>query len=71
MILQILQISKNYNKEMKEFKVYDSICLEVFKLINILLTLPGCTAIAKAFSQMKITKNRLSKRISDSGINGA
>ncbi len=55
--------------EMETSAGYPDIFPEVFKLINILLTLPvGTTMVEGSFSQLKLVKTRLRSRISDSNL---
>ena len=51
---------------MESTNAYTDIFPEIFKLLNILLTLPvGTATVERSFSQMKLIKTRLRSRISD------
>ena len=51
---------------MEDTNAYVDIFPEIFKLINLLLTLPlGTATMARSFSQIKLIKTRLRSRISD------
>ncbi len=55
--------------EMETSAGYPDIFPEVFKLINILLTLPvGTATVKRSFSQLKLVKTRLRSQISDSNL---
>ncbi len=51
---------------MESTNTYTDIFPEIFKLLNILLTLPvGTATVERSFSQMKLVKTRLRNRVSD------
>ena len=53
-------------EEMESTNAYTDIFPEIFKLLNILLTLPvGTATVERSFSQMKLVKTRLRNRVSD------
>ena len=55
--------------EMESTEAYTSIFPEMFKLLNILLSLPvGTATVERSFSQMKLIKTRLRSRISDHNL---
>ena len=47
---------------------YGGIFPEMFKLINIMLTLPGTATVERSFSQMKMIKTRLRNRLNDTNL---
>ncbi len=54
---------------MESTNAYTDIFPEIFKLLNILLTLPvGTATVERSFSQMKLIKTRLRSRISDANL---
>ena len=51
---------------MESTNAYTDIFPQIFKLLNILLTLPvGTATVERSFSQMKLVKTRLRNRVSD------
>jgi hypothetical protein len=53
-------------REMESTNTYTDIFPEIFKLLNILLTLAvGTATVERSFSQMKLVKTRLRNRVSD------
>ena len=62
-------LSSRYSKEFKRLTHYGGIFPEMFKLINIMLTLPVGTATAeRSFSQMKMIKTRLRNCLNDTNL---
>ena len=55
--------------EMEISGAYKDIFPEMFKLLDILLTLPvGTASVERSFSQMKLVKTRLRNRITDDNL---
>ena len=62
-------LSSRYSKEFKRLAHMMVFSLEMFKLINIMLTLPVETAtVERSFSQMKMIKTRLRNCLNDTNL---